>query len=563
MGWWRRLFRDRSTGKAVPPEASGPRRREHERFTVHTRVVAKCSSWPRFLELLTGDVSAGGLFIPTAEPSTIGEKIEIDLSLPDGQRLPMTGTVVNIIDAEQGARLGQRPGLGVKLDAPSGDARPRFHQLLSHALAQLPVPPPAVTPPTGTPPADVTAAPPAAPTPAAPAVHRGAIPIIGIDMGTSYTAVSAAIGKKVTLFPWPDGARSAPTVIHFPARGKVVVGAQARACLATDPLHTVGSPKRLLGRRYDDPEIQSWLGSAPYHTLAGPDGMVAIELRGEPMAITQLIAYVLTEARQVAERALGIPVSRCVMTCPVSFDGDRSGLLMRAAQLAGLDAVELIDEPTAAALANRFDPGFGGIVGIYDFGGGTFDFSAVDVSRGDFTVLGTAGDTWLGGDDLDQRLAEAVANSFWREHKVDLRHQAVEWQRLLWACEQAKRQLTRAEIAEVHVAGALRTAAGMVDLRYRVDRPTFDKACTDIIGRSLATCDQALELLDLRPDQLQTVYLSGGTTYVPAVRRAVAEHFKVPVHTGVPPEHAVCLGAAIHAAQLQHRAATTVAAHGS
>jgi molecular chaperone DnaK len=243
---------------------------------------------------------------------------------------------------------------------------------------------------------------------------------------------------------------------------------------------------------------------------------------------------------------------------PISFDDKRLEALRRAGKMVDLDIVAVIDEPSAAALANRFDPEFGGVVGIYEFGGGTFDFSVVDVSTGDFKVLATSGDTWLGGDDFDLVLAEAAANQFWRQHKVDLRKQAVEWQRLVFACERAKRNLTEKEDALIYVPEALRTAGGMVDLKLSIDRDTLMRASQGIIRRSLDTCNEALELLDLAPNDLQVVYLSGGCTYVPSVRKAVAQHFKVPVRTGVPPEHAVCLGAAIHAAQLQLRQAATL-----
>ncbi|RMH45193.1 MAG: Hsp70 family protein, partial [Deltaproteobacteria bacterium] len=370
--------------------------------------------------------------------------------------------------------------------------------------------------------------------------------------------VAAVVGKKVTVLTWPDGARSWPSVVSFPSAHEIIVGAEARRRLATDPAHTVASPKRLLGRKYDDKEIQSFLGQAPYRTVPGPDGSVVVEIWGQQYAVTQLCAYIVEQARKVAETHLGCEVHRCVMTVPVSFDEQRARIFRRAAELAQLEVLAMIDEPSAAALANRFDPNFGGIVGVYDFGGGTFDFSIVDVSRGDFQVLATAGDTWLGGDDFDAVLAEAAANQFWRMHKVDLRKQAVEWQKLVFACERAKRALTVDAEARIHVPEVLRSARGMVDLDIRVDRATFERACRPVIERSLATCDEALELLDMKRSDLSTIYLSGGTTYIPAVRQALAAHFGVPVRTGVPPEHAVCLGAAIHAAQLQFQSATTL-----
>ncbi len=633
MRWWR-VFIDKLTGKPSDPGVVGPRRRKHERYEFETKLSAKCSSWPKFAELFTSDVSAGGLYIPSDNLADVGEWVEVALELPNGGMLPLTGTVVNIITAEQAARFGKRQGLGVQLDPPEGEARLKFEQLIAAASSgrplpeeqtldgDMPPPPklPAPVTPTGSvrlsavqraiaeddidglapsrddshididvdedsavqelPPLPAPKAEPAMPPPhpgqtekitfkstePAPARPRPLAsqhdPVVGIDLGTTYTSVAAVVGKKVSMLPWSDGAKSWPSVVSFPDAHNCLVGVDARAKLALDPAHTIASPKRLLGRHYDDREIQGFIGQAPYRTLAGPDGSVVVEIHGQQYAITQLCSYIMQEARRVAEAAVGTEVHRCVMTVPVSFDEERAKVFRRAGEMAQLEVVALIDEPSAAALANRFDPGFGGVVGVYDFGGGTFDFSIVDVSGGDFQVLATAGDTWLGGDDFDQIIAEAAANQFWRMHKVDLRNQAVEWQKLVFACERAKRALSIENEAPIYVPKVLRSVNGMIDLNISIDRATFERACKPVVDRSLATCDEALDLLGMKPTDLTTVYLSGGTTYIPTVRNALAAHFNVPVRTGVPPEHAVCLGAAIHAAQIQYRAATTLDARG-
>ncbi len=635
MRWWR-VFIDKLTGKKKKPGVVGPRRRKSPRYPYEITLTAKCSSWPKFVELFSGDVSAGGLFVPTGQEAKVGEEVEIELTLPDGGKVPVTGVVVNIISADHAAQFGKKPGLGIALDALEGDAEAKFKELVAAAQAsgpelseedtmdgaprpRRPSPPPITHAVTHTgsvklsaikdmivagealgEPIDLTedddllieeqealpaprkeqampppvpgAKPPVSftetgehpaitepPKPAAPAVHTGGPePIVGIDLGTTYSSVGAVIGKKVSILPWPDGAKSWASVVSFPELHKCIVGTEARKRLATDPPHTVSSPKRLLGRKYDDREIQGFIGQAPYRTLAGPDGSVAVEIWGQQYAVTQLCSYIIEEARTAAEAAIGREVRRCVMTVPVSFDEHRAKIFQRAGELAHLEVVAMIDEPSAAALANRFDQNFGGIVGVYDFGGGTFDFSVVDVSSGDFQVLATAGDTWLGGDDFDTVLAEAAANQFWRMHKVDLRKQAVEWQKLLFACERAKRMLSVDDEAMIFVPEVLRSAQGMVDLNISLDRVTFERACRPVIDRSLATCDEALDLLGMSSGDLTTIYLSGGATYIPAVREALARHFGVPVRTGVPPEHAVCLGAAIHAAQIQFSSATTL-----
>ncbi len=588
MKWWR-VFIDKLSGNRSEPDGTTPRRRKAERFEFETTVTARCSSWPKFVNLFTGDVSAGGLFVPTTESAEIGEEIEVDLALPDKTTLRITGKVVNIIGEELASKRGKPPGLGIMLDPLEGEAKERFEQVLRAARASAPQPPkPTITPADAIQTSAVREAvaagssvarlteedfspkraappppkPPPTPTPAAakakkppppppPVKKRRSEPVIGMDLGTSYTSVAAVVDRKVKILPWPDGIKSSPSVVAFPSEHEVLVGVEARKRLASDPKHTVTSPKRLLGRKYEDKEIQGYIGQAPFRTLEGPNSTVVLEIWRQQFAVPQLCSYLIEDARRVAEQALGQRIEKCVMTVPVSFDDDRAKLLRRAAEMAQLEVLALIDEPSAAALANRFEEGFGGVVGVYDFGGGTFDFSLVDVSGGDFQVLATAGDTWLGGDDFDQVLADAAANQFWRMHNVDLHTQSVEWQRLVWACERAKRLLSVDEKSAIFVPEVMRGAEGMIDLHISLDRPTFERACAPVIARSLATCDDALELLDMKPTELTAVYLSGGTTYVPAVREAIANHFQVPVRTGVPPEHAVCLGAAIHAAQLQ------------
>jgi uncharacterized protein (TIGR02266 family) len=565
MRWWR-VFINKIAGRSGPAEdPAGPRRRADERYVYNVKLQAKCASWPKFVELFTGDVSRSGLFIPTDQKAAVGEQVEVDLELPDSQTFKVTGKVVNVIDAARAAELHTAPGLGVRLDALEGEARARFDQIVAAARASQPIPEPAPISDTGSvsvievAKVEITQPPARTPSGRRPAMSAGTGPIVGIDMGTTYTAVAAVRGKKVGILARGDGSRSTPSVISFERGGEVVVGAAARERVTTDPAHTVSSPKRLLGRPFSEREVQTFVGRAPYRTLAGPDGTTVIEMFGREYAVPQLCSYLLADTRKLAEAELGEPVSRAVITVPISFDAVRIEALRRAGTMAGLEVVAVIDEPSSAALANRFAPGFGGIVGVYDFGGGTFDFSVVDVGHGDFRVLGTSGDTWLGGDDLDQALAEAAANQFWRQHKVDLRNQAVEWQRLLFACEKAKRELTTGDSAVIHVPGVLRGSQGMIDLKLGIDRATLSRACGPVIQRSLDVCEQALSLLDMPPDKLTAIYLSGGTTYVPAVKEALEKRFKVPLRTGVPPEHAVCLGAAIHAAQLQLRGAGILA----
>ena len=383
--------------------------------------------------------------------------------------------------------------------------------------------------------------------------------VIGIDFGTTYTSVSAAVANRVQILPWPDGSRAIPSVVAFTAPGRAVVGAEARARQLRDPRRVVASTKRLLGRSVDDPELAAYFAQAAFDRSGGPDGNVVIEMWGEPYATPQLCGYLLDAARVNAERVLGHAVDRAVITVPVSFSAERIQLLKRAGQLAHLEVVEVIEEPSAAALACRHTPGFGGIIGVYDFGGGTFDFSVVEATGGDFRVLTTAGDSWLGGDDLDYAVAEAASNLFWRVHGIDLRLRVVEWQHLLASAEKAKRDLSVVDAANLFVPEVVHTPHGAQDLRIKVTRDRAEPIWAPAIERSLHTCISALASINMRPSDLTAIYLSGGTSYVPAVRRALSQRFKLPIRIGAPPDQGVCLGAGMHAAHLERRSPTLVA----
>lgn len=370
---------------------------------------------------------------------------------------------------------------------------------------------------------------------------------VGIDLGTTYSSVGVIAGRKAYILADERGQQSLPSVVAFPTRTTQLVGQEARARVAIDPAHTVASPKRILGRRHDDPEVQTFLSHQGYRSYAGPDGTTVIELWQEPYAVPQLSGYILQELLRIAQLRLGGDTSRAVIAVPVTFDAVRLDATRRAAELAGWTEVSFVDEPIAAAGANRYTPGFSGTVGVFDFGGGTFDFTAVEVRANGLRVLATAGDPWLGGDDVDAALADAAANQFWRRHRVDLRNQAVEWQRLCFASERAKRQLAVEEQALIEVADVVRTATGMVDLRLSMDRATLSRVLRPFLERALAVCDRALAAASIPASSLSAVYLCGGLCNLPQVRDAVAEHFRVPLHRGVPPEQAVCIGAAIEA----------------
>ncbi|MBT8493740.1 MAG: Hsp70 family protein [Deltaproteobacteria bacterium] len=512
-------------------------RRKSRRLAFRGRVDARAQSWDSGYQCSTSDLSRGGLFVVTERSAMAGEAIIVELTTKQGP-LRLRGTVAWCRPVAEAERTGMNPGIGVRLDVMSDEDAASWRAVLDKVEKLQPEPEPKPLEPGH--------------------LARGTgsfrrAPVIGIDLGTTYTSVCATINNRVCLLPWPDGSLAIPSVIAFPAPGRHLVGEAARDRLLTDPRHTIASAKRLLGRKADDTAIASHLARAAYDTHTGPDGYILAEFWNEPYHIAQLCSYLLRAARDAAERALDTEVREAVLAVPTSFTPPRMDMLRRAAKLAQLELVDIIEEPNAAALANRSYPDFGGLVGIYDFGGGTFDFSIIDASHGDFRVMATTGDSWLGGDDLDLEMADALANLVEKERGIDLRSREVEWQRLLFSCEQAKCELSTAYDAFVIVEEYMHSADGPLDLRIKVNRQQAEGLWAPAIDRTIATADQALNLLGLRPSDLSQIYLSGGSTYVPAVRQAIANRFQIPVRSLVPPEYAVCLGAGVQAATIEKR----------
>ncbi len=380
---------------------AGPRRRICDRYAFPIKMQLQCSSWAGPVQLVTQDISERGLFVVTTESATRGDRIQASIAIKRGEPLMLTGRVATSRTPELAWRSGRRPGLGIELDPVEDE---RFTRILDAARrsAELPIAHPSETEKEAV--------------PQKPRLARGtgshqAVPIVlGIDFGTTNSSISVAMGGKVRLIPWSDGAVSAPSVVAFPTAHETLVGEAARKRLPTDPTHTIASVKRLVGVPFRDRNIQGLIGQAPYRTSQAPDGGVSVEMWGDQYAVAQIAGMVLRAARETAESHLGQAVEKVVLTVPVSFDSQRLASLRRAAELARLQVISVIDEPTAAAMANRRDPRFQGLVGVYDFGGGTFDFSVVNTSAGDVRVLATSGDSWLGGDDFDSAIANAVAN---------------------------------------------------------------------------------------------------------------------------------------------------------
>jgi len=512
------------------------------RYSVRLTVQTRCASWPE-VELATSqDISSGGMFLLCDREAELGEAVDIVIAAPNGW-ISASGTVVSMCGREEALRLGCPCGIGVRFGDDGKSDEAGITALLLHLHEQAPRFKPA--PPEQD--EEVALA-------SGSGVVRSNDPIIGIDLGTTNTSVSFTIGNRVQMVPWPDGSYSIPSIVAFPEKGRSMVGRAARKRLLRDPRYAIASSKRLIGRQLDDASIASFVAGAGISSQSGPDGSVLVDFWGEQYAMPQICSYLYRAAREAASDAMGQEIRKAVITVPVCFDEPQRDAMRLAAKLAGLDVVEVIQEPCAAAIANQGQELFEGTVGVYDFGGGTFDFSLVEATKGDMRVLATTGDSWLGGDDFDLAIANTAAESALRAQGIDLRKRSVEWQTLLHSCEEAKRALSKETSTRMVVPGVLRNAGGAAcDMRMMLTRAKVEPLWNEVIARSIHTCMQALTVAGVRKSQLSAIYLSGGTSYIPAIRTQLAAAFGVPIVLGIAPEYAVAAGAGVRAAHLERR----------
>ncbi|MCK5795704.1 MAG: Hsp70 family protein [Deltaproteobacteria bacterium] len=373
---------------------------------------------------------------------------------------------------------------------------------------------------------------------------------IGIDLGTSYSTVAAVVDGRPQVLTDEHDSEIQPSVVAFLESGSIVVGRPAREQIAIDPYNTIYSAKRLIGRRIDDPDARLVINNLPYSVVAGPSNHPVIKVRGERISIPEVSAYVLRKMKKIAETRLQKPIDKAVITVPANFNDAQRESTRIAGRIAGLDVIRIINEPTAASLAYGYGRGLNRLVAVYDFGGGTFDFTLLEIRGLVFRVISTAGDMFLGGDDFDDALATAVSNSFWKQTGIEVQKNVVEWQRVLLACEETKCTLSQAETSDLHVSHVAHTSKGILDLSAMITRDLFNSLCFDLVRRSFAVCERALHDAKVRPEDIDDIVMVGGTTYIPLVRASVEQFFNKTPRTEVSPATAVALGAAIQAYSL-------------
>jgi len=375
--------------------------------------------------------------------------------------------------------------------------------------------------------------------------------IIGIDLGTTNSVVAIMEGGEPTVISSSEGGRLVPSVVAVnPKTGERMVGQVARRQAIVNPENTIFSIKRFMGRKYSDPEVQKGLELVPYKVSAAPNGDVRVHMGGREYSPPEVSAMILGKLKADAEAYVGEAITQAVITVPAYFNDSQRNATKDAGKIAGLEVLRIINEPTASSLAYGMDKKQDQTIAVYDLGGGTFDISILDVGDGVFEVKATNGDTFLGGDDFDQRVIDWVADEFRKESGIDLRSDRQALQRLKEAGEKAKIELSTVMQTEINLPFISADAGGPKHLNITLSRSKLEQLTDDLIERSIGPCRRALQDASLTAADIQEVVLVGGMTRMPAVQDAVRKIFGRDPHKGVNPDEVVAVGAAIQAGVL-------------
>ncbi|QVM82561.1 molecular chaperone DnaK [Novosphingobium decolorationis] len=379
--------------------------------------------------------------------------------------------------------------------------------------------------------------------------------VIGIDLGTTNSCVAVMDGGKPKVIENSEGARTTPSIVAFTKDGERLIGQPAKRQAVTNGDNTIFAVKRLIGRRFDDPVTKKDTELVPYTIVKGKNGDAWVQAGGEDYSPSQVSAFTLQKMKETAESYLGETVTQAVITVPAYFNDAQRQATKDAGQIAGLEVLRIINEPTAAALAYGLDKNDGKTIAVYDLGGGTFDVSILEIGDGVFEVKSTNGDTFLGGEDFDTKLVEWLADKFKAKENMDLRTDKLALQRLKEAAEKAKIELSSTASTEVNLPfitarmeGGATTPLHLVET---VTRSDLEKMVADLIKRTLEPCKKALADAGVSASEIDDVVLVGGMTRMPKVREVVKDFFGKDPHTGVNPDEVVAMGAAIQAGVLQ------------
>jgi molecular chaperone DnaK len=374
--------------------------------------------------------------------------------------------------------------------------------------------------------------------------------IIGIDLGTTNSVVAVMEAGEPVVIPSAEGERLIPSVVAVNKNNERLIGRVARNQAVVNPENTIFSIKRFMGRKFSDPDVERALSRVPYKVSEAPNGDIRVYLSGREYSPPEVSAMILGKLKADAEAYLGEPVTQAVITVPAYFNDAQRNATKDAGKIAGLEVLRIINEPTASSLAYGLDKKKDEVIAVYDLGGGTFDISILDVGDGVFQVRSTSGDTFLGGDDFDQRIIDHIADEFKRENGIDLRKDRQALQRLKEASEKAKIELSSLMQTEINLPYITADASGPKHLVMNLSRSKLEQLTGDLIERSLGPVRSALKDAGLEPGQIQEVVMVGGMTRMPAVQEAVRKLFNREPHKGVNPDEVVAIGAAIQAGVL-------------
>ncbi len=371
--------------------------------------------------------------------------------------------------------------------------------------------------------------------------------VIGIDLGTTNSCVVVYEGDQPTVLPNGEGSRTTASVVAFTADGQRLVGGIAKRQAVTNPKRTVFATKRMMGRKFDTEEIQRVMETAPFDVVALDNSDAGVSVGSKAYSPQEIAAFILQDLKKSAEEYLEAKVADAVITVPAYFDDAQRQATRDAGRIAGLNVLRIINEPTAAALAYGITAESRGTIAVYDLGGGTFDISILEVDGGVFQVRSTHGDTFLGGEDVDNRLVVDLADRFYDETGIDLRGDAVAMQRLKDAAERAKIELSAVDETEISLPFLTSDEAGPRHMQLTLSRDELESICADLIDATIEHCQMALSDAGLQTTDIDDVILVGGMTKMPAVQRAVTGFFQKQPNRSVNPDEAVAIGAAYQA----------------
>jgi len=377
--------------------------------------------------------------------------------------------------------------------------------------------------------------------------------VIGIDLGTTYSCVAHLEGDRPQVIPNLEGQTTTPSVVSFTSTGEKLVGNLALRQAITNPEKTVYAIKRLIGRKFNSPEVQEARRRMPYHLGEAPNGDVRVVVDSLEISPQEISAIVLSYLKTCAESFFGEPVKQAVITVPAHFDDPQRQATKDAAKIAGLEVLRVINEPTAASLAYGLDAQKNAKVAVFDLGGGTFDITILEIQDSVFQVLATCGDSYLGGEDFDNRIVEWLIEDFKKEHQVDLYQDKFALQRIKEAAEKAKRELSFVQETEINLPFICLTSSGSKHITKKLTRGLLEELTGDLVHRTIPLIERALADCHLRPEDIEEVILVGGQTRMPLVRRTIANYFKKNPREDINPDEIVAMGAAIQSGILSQK----------